>query len=83
MNADYDGDKLSGWFTLDFENTRRWLYTFGVHNNVVNPNDYRKSSGYFPLTRPLTVSLNGYLNKDNNPTNARMEYMRLIAEEVA
>lgn len=83
MNADFDGDKLSGWFTLDFENSRRWLYTFGVHNNVVNPNDYRKASGYFPLTRPLTVSLNGYLNEDNDPTKARMEYMQLIAEEVA
>lgn len=82
MNADYDGDKMSGWFTLDFENTRRWLQTFGVHNNVVDPNDLRKSSGYFPLTRPLTVSLNGYLNKDNDPTKSRMEYMSIYAEEV-
>lgn len=74
-NADFDGDKLTGWFALSLEDTRRWHQALGVHNNVVSPNGFRKPTGYFPLTRPLTTMLAGYMENVTEANCMSDEYM--------
>ena len=81
-NADFDGDKLTGWFALSLQDTRRWHQALGVHNNVVNPNAYRKSTGNFPLTRPLTTMLAGYMEDITEANCVSDDYMRRYFEVV-
>ena len=78
MNADFDGDKFTGWFPLDLTNTRRWHDIFGCHNNVMDPNNYRKASGDFPLPRPLTINMHGWLQDGNRTDPGKVEYMQML-----
>lgn len=79
MNADFDGDKFTGWFPLDLANTRRWLDTFGCHNNVMDPNNYRKATGDFPLPRPFTINCADWLAHGDLEEVEKLAYMSALA----
>ena len=77
-NADFDGDKHTGWFLLDFENTRRWAQTFGPHNNVIDPNKVRSMSKYFPFPRPFNINVHGYFNDGHKVEPEKISYMESL-----
>lgn len=77
-NADFDGDTHTGFFTLDMENTRRWVQTFGVHNNVVNPNVVREMSRYFPFPRPFNINVHNMMEDGKNVCYSKVAYMEAL-----
>lgn len=77
-NADFDGDKHTGFFLLDMENTRRWQQSFGPHNNVVNPNKVRTMSGNYPFPRPFNINVHNYMSDGHKVEESKIPYMEAL-----